>query len=165
VQENVEVDIEKLAALPCRPSTCVVKRAVPPQTHDSGSRESPVADQDRGVGISRDVETTIAGIAISEIDGIANLRAGDTAFRRGEGMKRYGHERRRRRCDGDGAAHRGLQLPDPEGGEAGPDADQSEIERMTGLKVSAVNVDVQKLVKPEGPLGEQGDQWDDEGEA
>ena len=41
------------------------------------------------VGISKDVVTAIAGIAISEIDGIANLRAGDSSFRRGEGMKRY----------------------------------------------------------------------------
>ena len=49
-----------------------------------------MAEADKGsVGISKDVVTAIAGISISEIAGIANLRRGDSAFRRGEGMKRY----------------------------------------------------------------------------
>ena len=49
-----------------------------------------MAGEEKGsVGISRDVVTAIAGIAVSEIDGIANLDHGDSSFRRGEGMKRY----------------------------------------------------------------------------
>ncbi len=49
-----------------------------------------MAEADKGsVGISKDVVTAIAGIAASGIDGIANLRAGDSTFRRGEGMKRF----------------------------------------------------------------------------
>ncbi|MDD5220776.1 MAG: Asp23/Gls24 family envelope stress response protein, partial [Candidatus Bipolaricaulis sp.] len=49
-----------------------------------------MVDADKGsVGISKDVVTAIAGIAVSEIGGIANLRPGDSVFRRGEGMRRY----------------------------------------------------------------------------
>ena len=41
---------------------------------------------------------------------------------------------------------------------------KSEIERMTGLRVSAVNVDVQKIVKSESPVGDQSEEWEDEDE-
>ncbi len=37
VQENVEVDIEKLAGVAVSSVDVYVKRVVPPQTHDSGS--------------------------------------------------------------------------------------------------------------------------------
>jgi uncharacterized alkaline shock family protein YloU len=126
-----------------------------------------MADQDRGsVGISRDVVTAIAGIAISEIDGIANLRAGDSSFRRGEGMKRYVDTS----IDG-GVVSVTARITVVYGFPILKVAKQvqtrikTEIEKMTGLRVSAVNVDVQKLVKPEAPLGEQGDEWGDEDEA
>jgi uncharacterized alkaline shock family protein YloU len=125
-----------------------------------------VADQERGnVGISRDVVTAIAGIAISEIDGIANLRAGDTAFRRGEGMKRYVDTS----VDGEVVSVTARIIvvhgyPILKIAKQVQARIKAEIERMTGLRVSAVNVDVQKLVKPEGPLGEQADEWDDEGQ-
>jgi uncharacterized alkaline shock family protein YloU len=121
-------------------------------------------DQDRGnVGISRDVVTAIAGIAISEIDGIANLRSGDTAFRRGEGMKRFVDTS----VEGDVVTVT-ARITIVHGYPILKVAKQvqarvkAEIERMTGLKVNSVNVDVQKLVKPETPLGEQADEWDDE---
>jgi uncharacterized alkaline shock family protein YloU len=121
-------------------------------------------DLDRGsVGISRDVVTAIAGIAISEIDGIANLRSGDTAFRRGEGMKRYVDTN----VDGDVVTVT-ARITIVHGYPILKVAKQvqarikTEIERMTGLKVSAVNVDVQKLVKPESPLSEQADEWDED---
>ena len=123
-----------------------------------------MADQDRGnVGISRDVVTAIAGIAISEIAGIANLRSGDTAFRRGEGMRRHVDTT----VEGDVVSIT-ARITVVHGYPILKIARQvqtrikTEIERMTGLKVSAVNVDVQKLVKPEGPLGDQVDEWDDE---
>ena len=123
-----------------------------------------MADQDRGsVGISRDVVTAIAGIAISEIDGIANLRPGDTAFRRGEGMKRHVDTT----VEGDVVSVT-ARITIVHGYPILKVARQvqarvkTEIERMTGLKVSAVNVDVQKLVKPESPLAEHADEWDDE---
>ena len=49
-----------------------------------------MAGEEKGsVGISRDVVTAIAGIAVSEIEGIANLGQGDSSFRRGEGMKKF----------------------------------------------------------------------------
>ncbi len=121
-------------------------------------------DLDRGsVGISRDVVTAIAGIAISEIDGIANLRSGDTAFRRGEGMRRYVDTN----VDGD-AVTVTARITIVHGYPILRVAKQvqarikTEIERMTGLKVNAVNVDVQKLVKPESPLSEQIDEWDED---
>ncbi len=121
-------------------------------------------DLDRGsVGISRDVVTAIAGIAISEIDGIANLRSGDTAFRRGEGMRRYVDTN----VDGD-AVTVTARITIVHGYPILKVAKQvqarikTEIERMTGLKVNAVNVDVQKLVKPESPLSEQIDEWDED---
>lgn len=126
-----------------------------------------MADQDRGsVGISRDVVTAIAGIAISEIDGIANLRVGDSSFRRGEGMKRYVDTS----IDG-GVVSVTARITVVYGFPILKVAKQvqtrikTEIEKMTGLRVSAVNVDVQKLVKAEAPLGEQGDEWGDEDEA
>ncbi len=126
-----------------------------------------MADQDRGsVGISRDVVTAIAGIAISEIDGIANLRPGDTAFRRGEGMKRHVDTT----IEGDSVSVTAritvvYGYPIVKIAKQVQTRIKTEIERMTGLRVSAVNVDVQKLVKPETPLGEQADDWGDEDEA
>ncbi len=123
-----------------------------------------MADQDRGnVGISRDVVTAIAGIAISEIDGIANLRPGDTAFRRGEGMRRHVDTT----VEGEVVSITARitvvhGYPILKVARQVQTRIKTEIERMTGLKVSAVNVDVQKLVKPEGPLGDHVDEWDDE---
>jgi uncharacterized alkaline shock family protein YloU len=126
-----------------------------------------VADLDKGsVGISREVVTAIAGIAISEIDGIANLRPGDTAFRRGEGMKRYVDTN----VDGDVVAVTARIIvvygyPILKIAKQVQARIKSEIERMTGLRVSAVNVDVQKIVKPESPVGDQSGEWEDEDEA
>jgi len=109
---------------------------------------------DKGsVGISRDVVTAIAGIAISEIDGIANLRRGDSSFRRGEGMKRYVDTS----VEGD-VVNVTVRITVVYGNPIHKVAKQvqtrikAEIERMTGLSVNAVNVEVQRLVKPEEPL-------------
>jgi uncharacterized alkaline shock family protein YloU len=110
-----------------------------------------MGDVEKGnVGISKDVVTAIAGIAISEIAGIANLRPDDTAFRRGEGMKRYVDTT----VDGDVVTVT-VRITVIYGNPIHKVAKQvqtrikAEIERMTGLRVSAVNVDVQKLVKAE----------------
>lgn len=125
-----------------------------------------MADLDKGsVGISREVVTAIAGIAISEIDGIASLRPGDTAFRRGEGMKRYVDTN----VDGDVVAVTAritvvYGYPILKIAKQVQARIKSEIERMTGLRVSAVNVDVQKIVKPENPVGDQSEEWEDEDE-
>jgi len=104
---------------------------------------------DKGnVGISKDVVTSIAGIAVSEVDGIANLRAGDSTFRRGEGMRRY--------VDTDvedDVVTVNVRIAVLYGNPIHTVAKQvqtrikAEIERMTGLRVSAVNVDVQRLVE------------------
>lgn len=102
------------------------------------------------VGISKDVVTAIAGIAISEIDGIANLRAGDSAFRRGEGMKRYVDTT----IEGD-AVTVTVRITVLYGNPIHKVAKQvqtrikAEIEKMTGLRVDAVNVDVQRLLEAE----------------
>jgi len=102
------------------------------------------------VGISKDVVTAIAGIAVSEVDGIANLRRGDSTFRRGEGMKRYVDTT----VEGDVVTVT-VRITVLYGHQIHKVAKQvqtrikTEIERMTGLRVSAVNVDIQRLVQPE----------------
>jgi uncharacterized alkaline shock family protein YloU len=108
-----------------------------------------MAEAEKGnVGISRDVVTAIAGIAASEIDGIANLRAGDSTFRRGEGMKRFVDTT----VEGDVVTVT-VRITVLYGNPIHKVAKQvqtrikAEIERMTGLRVSAVNIDVQRLVE------------------
>src|SRR5512136_1811676 len=102
-----------------------------------------MASPERGnVGISREVVTAIAGIAISEIDGIANLRQGDSAFRRGEGMKRHVDTN----VDGDVVSVTAritvvYGYPILKVAKEVQARVKAEIERMTGLRVSAVNVD------------------------
>ena len=114
------------------------------------------------VGISKDVVTAIAGIAISEIDGIANLRAGDSSFRRGEGMKRYVDTS----VEGD-AVTVTVRITVLYGNAIHKVAKQvqtrikSEIEKMTGLRVDAVNVDVQRLIEAENELEESDEECDD----
>jgi len=110
-----------------------------------------MAEAEKGsVGISKDVVTAIAGIAASEIDGIANLRAGDTAFRRGEGMKRFVET-----TVDEGIVTVTVRITILYGNPIHKVAKQvqtrikAEIERMTGLRVGAVNVDVQRLVESE----------------
>jgi len=105
------------------------------------------------VSISKDVVTAIAGIAISEVEGIANLRSGDGAFRRGEGMKRYVDTE----VEGENVRVT-VRITIYYGKPIHKVAKQvqtrvkSEIEKMTGLKVNAVDVDVQRLVELEAPL-------------
>lgn len=127
-----------------------------------------MVDADKGsVGISKDVVTAIAGIAVSEIDGIADLRPGDNAFRRGEGMKRFVDTT----VDGDVVTVT-VRITVVYGHPIHRVAKQvqtrikTEIERMTGLRVSAVNVDVQRLVKAEdeGEGDEAGEECDDASE-
>ena len=110
-----------------------------------------MVDSEKGsVGISKEVVTAIAGIAVSEVDGIANLRSDDDAFRRGEGMKRYVDTE----VEGENVKVT-VRITAVYGTPIHKVAKQvqtrvkTEIERMTGLKVSAVNVDVQRLVEPD----------------
>jgi uncharacterized alkaline shock family protein YloU len=107
------------------------------------------------VGISKEVVTSIAGIAVSEVDGIANLRPGDSVFRRGEGMKKYVDTT----VEGDIVTVT-VRIAVEYGNPIHKVAKQvqtrikAEIERMTGLRVSAVNVDVQRLIQAEEALEE-----------
>jgi len=120
-----------------------------------------VGEEKGSVGISRDVVTAIAGIAVSEVDGIANLGHDDSSFRRGEGMKRYVDTN----VEGDVVAVT-VRITVVYGNPIHKVAKQvqtrikAEIERMTGLRVSAVNVDVQRLVQADEPLEESEEECD-----
>ena len=120
-----------------------------------------VGEEKGSVGISRDVGTAIAGIAVSEIDGIANLGHGDSSFRRGEGMKRYVDTS----VEGDVVTVT-VRITVLYGNPIHKVAKQvqtrikAEIERMTGLRVSAVNVDVQRLVQADDPMSEGEEECD-----
>lgn len=108
------------------------------------------------VGISRDVVTAIAAIAVSEIAGIANLRPGDKALRRGEGLKRYVDTE----VEGENVrvTVRLTMLYGNAIRRVAKEVQRSvkaEIETMTGLQVTGVNVDVQRLVKAEEPREEE----------
>jgi len=109
------------------------------------------------VSISKDVVTVIAGIAVSEVEGIANLRPGEGDFRRGEEMKRYVDTE----VEGDNvrvtvriAVYYGR--PIHKVAKEVQTRVKSEIQKMTGLKVNAVDVDVQRLVEPEEKATEEG---------
>jgi uncharacterized alkaline shock family protein YloU len=121
------------------------------------NEEDVMAEGEKGnVGISKDVVTAIAGIAVSEVDGIANLRSGDGAFRRGEGMKRYVDTE----VEGENVKVT-VRITVLYGNPIHKVAKQvqmrvkTEIERMTGLRVSGVDVDVQRLVEPEETFVEE----------
>jgi len=122
-----------------------------------------MAGEEKGsVGISRDVVTAIAGIAVSEIEGIANLGQGDSSFRRGEGMKRYVDTS----VEGDVVTVT-VRITVLYGNPIHKVAKQvqtrikAEIERMTGLRVSAVNVDIQRLVQTDDQVDEGEQECDD----
>ncbi|MCK5246103.1 Asp23/Gls24 family envelope stress response protein, partial [Candidatus Bipolaricaulota bacterium] len=101
------------------------------------------------------------GIAVSEIDGIANLGQGDSSFRRGEGMKKYVDTS----VEGDVVTVT-VRITVLYGNPIHKVAKQvqtrikAEIERMTGLRVSAVNVDVQRLVQADDPIDESEEECD-----
>lgn len=109
--------------------------------------------QEKGrVSISKDVVTAIAAIAAAEVDGIANLHPGEGSFKRGEVMKRYVDTE----VEGDNVKVT-VRITVYYGRAIHKVAKQvqtrvkAEIEKMTGLKVSAVDVDIQRLVEPETP--------------
>jgi uncharacterized alkaline shock family protein YloU len=116
-----------------------------------------MADSEKGsVGISKEVVTAIAGIAVSEVDGIANLRHDDGTFRRGEVMKKYVDTE----VEGESVkvtvritAIYGI--PIHKVAKQVQTRVKTEIERMTGLKVSAVDVDVQRIVEPDDQSEEE----------
>jgi uncharacterized alkaline shock family protein YloU len=115
-----------------------------------------VAEIEKGsVGISRDVVTAIAGIAVSEVEGIANLRDTEGVFRRGDGMKRFVDTE----VEGETVKvtvriHVLYGTPIHRVAKQVQTRVKAEIERMTGLRVHAVDVDVQRLVPPDVPDAE-----------
>jgi uncharacterized alkaline shock family protein YloU len=116
-----------------------------------------MAEAEKGrVSISKDVVTAITGIAVSEVKGIANLRPGDGIFRRGEGMKRFVDTE----VEGESVKVT-IRISVLYGNQIHKVAKQvqtrvkAEVERMTGLQVSAVDVDVQRMIDPEETLPEE----------
>jgi len=116
-----------------------------------------MVDSEKGsVGISKEVVTAIAAIAVSEVDGIANLRPDDGAFRRGEVMKRYVDTE----IEGENAkvtVHITAIYGTPihKVGKQVQTRVKTEIERMTGLKVSAVDVEVRRIIEPDAQSEER----------
>lgn len=107
------------------------------------------AEGDKGsVGISKDVVAAIAGIAVSEIEGIANVRFG-------EAMKRHVDTE----VEGE-SVKVSIRIAVLHGKPIHKIAKQvqtrvkTEIERMTGLRVSAVDVDVHRLMEQSESIAE-----------
>jgi uncharacterized alkaline shock family protein YloU len=113
-----------------------------------------IAEGDKGnVGISKDVVAAIAGIAVSEVEGIASVRSG-------EAMKRHVDTE----VEGESVKVT-IRIAVLHGKPIHKIAKQvqtrvkTEIERMTGLRVSAVDVDVHRLVAQSEPVeDEEGDE-------
>jgi len=101
--------------------------------------------------------TAIAAIAVSEIAGVANLRPGDKALRRGEGLKRHVETE----VEGEKVrvtVRLALVYGNPihRVAKEVQRSVKEEIEKMTGLQVTGVDVDVQRLVKAEESVEEEG---------
>lgn len=100
------------------------------------------------ISISKEVITSIAGLAAAEVEGIAPPKGGE--FPKGEGVKRYVETE-----VGEGEVKVNVKVaikygyPVRDVAQKLQEKIKEEVERMTGLKVSAVNVEVTKLLFPE----------------
>lgn len=107
------------------------------------------------IGISKEVVAAVAGIAISEIEGIANLHPGEGVFRRGEGMRRYvDTEVEEENVKVTARICVLYGNPIHKVAKQVQTRVKEEIERMTGLQVSGVDVEIQRLVHSDEKAGQ-----------
>ena len=107
------------------------------------------------ISISKEVITSIAGLAAAEVEGIAPPKGGE--FPKGEGVKRYVETE-----VGEGEVKVNIKVavkygyPVRDVAQKLQEKVKEEVERMTGLRVSSVNVEVAKLLFPEEEKAEEG---------
>ncbi len=106
------------------------------------------------ISISKEVITSIAGLAAAEVEGIAPPKGGE--FPKGEGVKRYVETE-----VGEGEVKVNIKVavkygyPVRDVAQKLQEKVKEEVERMTGLRVSSVNVEVAKLLFPEEEKAEE----------
>lgn len=100
------------------------------------------------ISISKEVITSIAGLAAAEVEGLAPPKGGD--FPKGEGVKRFVETE-----VGEGEVKVNIKVavkygyPVKDVAQKLQEKVKTEVERMTGLRVSSVNVEVTRLIFPE----------------
>ncbi len=100
------------------------------------------------ISISKEVITSIAGLAAAEVEGLAPPKGGE--FPRGENVKRFVETE-----VGEGEVKVSIKVavkygyPVKDVAQRLQEKVKNEVERMTGLRVSAVNVEVTRLIFPE----------------
>ncbi|MGY4707247.1 Asp23/Gls24 family envelope stress response protein [Candidatus Bipolaricaulota sp. J31] len=100
------------------------------------------------ISISKEVITSIAGLAAAEVEGLAPPKGGE--FPKGENVKRFVETE-----VGEGEVKVSIKVavkygyPVKDVAQKLQEKVKNEVERMTGLRVSAVNVEVTRLIFPE----------------
>ncbi|MCI2426586.1 Asp23/Gls24 family envelope stress response protein [Candidatus Acetothermia bacterium] len=112
-------------------------------------RDDIISEKGR-VSIAKDVVVSIAAIAVTDIEGIVHARRGDKPFRHGEGMKRQIDvqvEEENVKINVQAMVIQGF--PVHKVAKEVQTHVKTQVEKMTGLTVSGVNVDIQRLVHVE----------------
>jgi uncharacterized alkaline shock family protein YloU len=102
------------------------------------------------VSIAKDVVVSIAAIAVTDIEGIVHSRRGDKPFRRGEEMKRHIDvqvEEENVKITVRTVVIQGF--PVHKVAKEVQTHVKTQVEKMTGLTVSGVDVDIQRLAQSE----------------
>ncbi|MFO8033823.1 MAG: Asp23/Gls24 family envelope stress response protein [Candidatus Bipolaricaulota bacterium] len=126
----------------------MAERKEHPETEEEFTQE--VASGSGAISISRDVIATIAGLAAAEVEGVTTPRGGQLRKRKGEAAKRQVETA----IDG-GEVKVAIKVGIVYGYQVSTVAQElqervkAEIERMTGLQVRSVDVEVTRLLFPE----------------
>ncbi|NOX44134.1 MAG: Asp23/Gls24 family envelope stress response protein [Caldiserica bacterium] len=110
------------------------------------------------ISISKEVITSIAGLAAAEVEGLAPPKGGE--FPKGENVKRFVETE-----VGEGEVRVSIKVaviygyPVKDVAQRLQEKVKNEVERMTGLRVSAVNVEVTHLPRGRGEARRGGLRW------
>lgn len=118
-------------------------------------KDNDIISEKGRVSIAKDVVVSIAAIAVTDIEGVVHSRRGDKPFRRGEGMKRQIDvqvEEEDIKINVRAMVMQGF--PVHKVAKEVQTHVKTQVEKMTGLTVSGVNIDIQRLVKAEEPAAE-----------